>query len=64
MLAAEQKAEIFKIMMDSVRKVKPDFQGPISPETSVKMQLDVINKLTVEDSGKFLSHFGSTTEWL
>ena len=51
-------------MMAAVRKVKPDFEGPISLEKSVQMQLAVINKLTIEDSGKFLSHYGNTTEWL
>ena len=55
---------MFNAMMAAVRKVKSDFQGPISPEKSVKMQLDVINNLTIKESGAFLSHYGNTTEWL
>ena len=42
----------------------PQFQGPISPEESVRMLLDVIGKATVEkDGGEFLSHFGNK-QWL
>ncbi|KAJ6580833.1 hypothetical protein B0H19DRAFT_1251118 [Mycena capillaripes] len=54
----------FKLMMPSIPKVAPDFKGPISPEESVKMQLEVINGWTVERSGAFVSHFGSTERWL
>lgn len=42
----------------------PHFTGPISPEESVRMQLDVIEKATVEtDGGAFISHFGNK-QWL
>ncbi|KAF5382192.1 hypothetical protein D9615_004340 [Tricholomella constricta] len=37
----------------------PNWTGPISPAESVKMMLDVIDKLTVEGSGKLVSHKGN-----
>ncbi|KAF3918149.1 C-factor [Dactylellina cionopaga] len=45
------------------RKTKPEFAGPITPETSVTMMLDVVGKLSVNDTGKFLSHNGNQ-DWL
>lgn len=54
--------EVFIKMVKGFQKVAPDWDGiPISPDQSVKMMLDVINKVTVEDSGEFLSHFGNKT---
>ncbi|KAK0908863.1 hypothetical protein LTR91_017222 [Friedmanniomyces endolithicus] len=42
----------------------PHFTGPITAGDSVKMQMDVINKATVETSGgAFVSHFGNK-QWL
>ncbi|KAG0653035.1 hypothetical protein D0Z07_0723 [Hyphodiscus hymeniophilus] len=41
----------------------PHFKGPASPFESIEKQLKVIDNLTFEDSGKFLSH-KSTKEWL
>jgi hypothetical protein len=42
----------------------PHFTGAIQPEDSVKMQLDVLEKATVETSGgAFVSHFGNK-QWL
>jgi len=42
----------------------PHFTGPITTEESVKMQLEVIDKATVETfGGGFVSHFG-TKQWL
>ncbi|KAH7930465.1 NAD(P)-binding protein [Leucogyrophana mollusca] len=58
-----QELEEFKEMLRNFRNVYPDFAGPITPETSVKMQLDVINKVTVADTGAFISHKGNK-EWL
>ncbi|KAJ6479953.1 hypothetical protein C8R47DRAFT_1285282 [Mycena vitilis] len=40
----------------------PDFKGPISPAESVRMQLEVLNRWTVKDTGAFVSHFG-TKQW-
>ncbi|KAK3111294.1 hypothetical protein LTR53_013605, partial [Teratosphaeriaceae sp. CCFEE 6253] len=42
----------------------PGFTGPITPAESVRMQMDVINKATVETfGGAFVSHFGNK-QWL
>lgn len=42
----------------------PDWNGlPISPEESVKMMLNVFDKLELKDSGAFVSHKGNK-EWL
>lgn len=41
----------------------PHFNGPISPAQSVPLMKNVIDNMTVEDSGAFLSHLGSK-EWL
>ncbi|KUJ15988.1 putative short-chain dehydrogenases/reductase [Mollisia scopiformis] len=45
-------------MLQAFQKAYPELKGQISTEDSVKMQLEVIDKLTLEDSGKFLSHHG------
>ncbi|OJA21626.1 hypothetical protein AZE42_13502, partial [Rhizopogon vesiculosus] len=55
--------ERFNVMVGRFRKVYPDFTGPITPETSVRMQLEVINRTTVDDTGAFISHKGNK-EWL
>jgi hypothetical protein len=49
--------------MPALKKYAPSFEGPITPEQSVKMQLDVINKITVKDSGAFVSHYGNK-QWI
>ena len=53
----------FGAVIQRFKKVKPDLEGPISPEESVRMQLAVIDSLTIKDSGAFLSHHGDTN-WL
>jgi len=55
--------EQFTTMIGKFSKLYPDFTGPITPETSVRMQLEVINRATVNDSGAFISHKGNK-EWL
>ncbi|KAJ7625302.1 hypothetical protein DFH06DRAFT_742295 [Mycena polygramma] len=46
-------------LAEGIRKVaQPDFKGPMSPEESVKMQLEVFNRWNVEDTGAFVSHYG------
>ncbi|KAG1813166.1 uncharacterized protein BJ212DRAFT_1447878 [Suillus subaureus] len=59
----EKELEQFKAMVEKFRKVYPDFTGPITPEASVRMQLEVINRITVNDTGAFISHKGNK-EWL
>lgn len=44
-------------------RVYPHFNGPMSPAQSVPLQKKVIDNMTIEDSGAFLSHLGSK-EWL
>ncbi|GJJ12966.1 hypothetical protein Clacol_007213 [Clathrus columnatus] len=53
----------YQVMLEGFRKIKPTFEGAISPEESVKAQLAVIDRLTVKDTGAFLSHHGNK-EWL
>jgi NAD(P)-dependent dehydrogenase (short-subunit alcohol dehydrogenase family) len=46
--------------------VKTDMGGqsaPLTPETSVRGLRNVIGRLRREDSGKFLSHDGSSIPW-
>jgi hypothetical protein len=50
-------------MVEKFKKVYPNFKGPITPEESVQMQLKVINQITVNDTGAFISHKGNK-EWL
>ncbi|KAJ7633095.1 hypothetical protein FB45DRAFT_745217 [Roridomyces roridus] len=52
-------AELIQGMMKAFTSVDPNFKGPISPEDSVKMQLEVIHRWTIEDSGAFVSHHGN-----
>lgn len=59
----EQELEEFTAMMGKFRNSYPDFTGPITPEVSVRMQLEVINRSTADDTGAFISHKGNK-EWL
>ena len=43
--------------------VYPNFKGPISPAEAVPNLKKVIDNITIEDSGAFLSHLGNK-EWL
>lgn len=47
----------------SIRKTSPDSKGPLSPEESVRMQLEVIHRWRVEDTGAFVSQKGNK-EWM
>lgn len=44
---------------EKFRKYEPNFKGPLKPEESVALQLKVIDKITMKDSGEFLSHWGN-----
>jgi hypothetical protein len=50
-------------MFEAFKKVAPHWKGPLTPIESVELQKKVIDGLTIEDSGKFLSHWGNK-EWL
>ncbi|KAJ7837343.1 hypothetical protein B0H14DRAFT_2362409 [Mycena olivaceomarginata] len=52
-----------KMLLDAAARFAPDFKGPITPEESVKMQLEVINRWTMKESGAFVSHFGNK-QWI
>ncbi|TFK41983.1 hypothetical protein BDQ12DRAFT_349623 [Crucibulum laeve] len=55
--------EVNKAQIALFSQIKPDFEGAITPEESVKLQLEVINKWTVVDTGAFVSLHGNK-EWL
>jgi len=59
----DKEVQEFMAVIEKLKKLSPDFTGPITPETSVRMQLEVINLITVNDTGAFLSHKGNK-EWL
>ncbi|KAJ7648355.1 hypothetical protein DFH06DRAFT_1423981 [Mycena polygramma] len=58
-----QESEEFKAFVQALMKKLPGFSGPLTPEQSVQMMLDVIYRWTVEETGAFVSHHG-TKEWL
>lgn len=49
-------------VMASFAKLR-DFRGPMEPAESVREMLDVLDRTTPEDSGKFLSHKGKRGDW-
>lgn len=53
-----------QVMGAAFANYAPHFTGPITVEESVKLQMDVIDKATVETmGGAFVSHFGNK-QWL
>lgn len=45
-------------------KFYPDWNGkPLEPEESVRLQLQVLEKATIEDSGSFVSQYGNK-QWV
>lgn len=63
-LATPEEIEGFKGMVAQFKLGYPNWDGqPISPETSVKMMFEVIDKFGIEQTGAFLSHKGDK-EWL
>ncbi|KAJ7665054.1 hypothetical protein DFH06DRAFT_1390303 [Mycena polygramma] len=55
--------EEMRLLGPVIAKLAPHFKGPITPEESVKLQLDLINRWTVEETGAFISQFGNK-QWL
>ncbi|KIJ52470.1 hypothetical protein M422DRAFT_156847 [Sphaerobolus stellatus SS14] len=43
----------------ALRKVVPEFKGPLTPEESVSAQLQVIDGITLDATGGFISHHGN-----
>lgn len=61
---SEQAIQGAQAMGALFQQYAPDFKGPITPEQSVQMCLEVIEGATVEkDGGAFVSHFGNK-QWL
>jgi len=58
-----EELEGYKQMVIAFKQIEPSFEGALTPEQSVKLQLDVINKTTVKDTGAFISHHGNK-QWL
>ncbi|KAJ7359719.1 hypothetical protein DFH08DRAFT_734567 [Mycena albidolilacea] len=60
---AQESAE-YKAFTQALAKIaSPNFSGPLTPQESVKMMLEVIYRWTVEETGAFVSHYGNK-EWL
>jgi len=55
--------ELFGALVPSFKKYDPTFEGAITPEESVTLQLQVIHRWTVEETGAFVSHHGNQ-RWL
>ncbi|KAJ7116826.1 hypothetical protein C8R43DRAFT_934831 [Mycena crocata] len=60
---APQHMEAVMAMAAKFPRIAPDFKGPISAEESVKLQLEVIYRWKIEDTGAFVSQFGNK-QWL
>ncbi|KAK7679989.1 hypothetical protein QCA50_016935 [Cerrena zonata] len=59
-----QKATYSKLI-EQFQAGYPDWDGKIlTPEESVTAMLETVSKLTVKDSGAFISHYGDTKNWL
>lgn len=56
---AENKPEFVAQMVKSFQKVDPKVTGPISTQSSIHDQLEVIDTLDEAMSGKFVSHHGN-----
>ena len=56
--------EALRPMHETFKRIQPSFVGPIKPPQSISMQLAILDKLTADDNGKFISHLGNDKEWL
>ena len=57
--ASPGQRQVYNRLLESIKTIAPDFDGPLTPEESVKLQLEVIDQVTVADSGAFLSQYGN-----
>ena len=63
-IASPAELEVFSAMVAAFKKQAPHWDGlPITPETSVKMMRELIEKCSPADTGAFISHFGNK-QWL
>ena len=59
--AVQEERVAFKAHLS---KFYPDWNGkPLEPEESVRLQLQVLEKATIEDSGSFVSQYGNK-QWV
>ncbi|KAK7455790.1 hypothetical protein VKT23_010821 [Stygiomarasmius scandens] len=60
----KEELEEFNEMVIAFKRAYPDWTpNPMTPAESVNLMLGIIDNLTVEDSGKFVSH-KNNREWL
>lgn len=62
--ATPEELKAYQEMLVYLRIIAPSFEGPIKPEKSVSMMIEVIDRWNVEDTGAFVSHYGNTHQWL
>jgi hypothetical protein len=55
----ESNPEMLNSMIKSFQKMDPSVTGPIAPEVSIRDQLQVIDALDENLSGKFVSQHGN-----
>ncbi|KAI0653101.1 NAD(P)-binding protein [Cubamyces menziesii] len=59
-----EELKFFEDTFPKFKKLVPEWDGnPITPETSVRLMLGIIDKVTVKDTGAFVSHWGNQ-KWL
>ncbi|KAK7680205.1 hypothetical protein QCA50_016714 [Cerrena zonata] len=64
-LPEEVQKEIFGLYIERFQAGYPEWDGKlITPEESVTAMLNVVSKLTANDSGKSLSQHGDSKKWL
>jgi len=59
----DEQLKAFMPVMKKIQTRYPHFQGPITPEESVKAVLHVIDEATLKDTGAFISQHGNK-EWV
>lgn len=56
--APPQMKPFFELMLSQFRRAEPKLEGPLTKSDSVRMQLEVIDKLDQKLSGQVVSHHG------
>lgn len=63
--AIDAQKDTYAKITEQFKAGYPDWDGKIlTPDESVTAMLYTLSRLTVEDSGAFVSHCGSTQKWL
>lgn len=58
-LVPPEQVPVAETLFAHFKRAEPNLQGPITMEESVRMQLEVIDKLDDKLSGQFVSHHGN-----